>query len=328
MKGKSVTLRHSKKPVKEKALSNDTLLDGSNTTVYMGLPPATAADVKKDSAESKSSRSSTKSLRRRDSEKSSLKSSKKSLAASEEVAKSDEPTAPPPTGDNAKASDNDISPDMLQAFREFLQQQQQQSQAEYPNPSTSQAPAAQTIPAELAHQLYLSYLSAYYAGATGVWPPPAPPAYIMPHRAGNSAAAQFPFFQASAFPNYMVPPMEDKSAQQQPNYGYPYLPFASDQTANSAPGDHYQSGGGTLQAPPGGEDYAPSPAYQAPGDGVMTTGTTRVRRDSLERAFQSDSCKSSTATCEDDQPGNVASAGNDAPSVSSSALTRASYRWL
>jgi len=234
------------KTSKKKSLSNDTLLDGSNNTLYMSLP----AD-QKPQIEASKSRSSSK---RREKNKTFSKTSTDSIPTEKE---------------ETKPTEADISPDMLQAFREFLNQQQDAA-ASQPAPSTSNI-----IPAELAHQLYLSYLSAYCAGATGVWPPPAPPSYIMPQHVRNNP--QYPFLQTPAFAN-LLPSYDDPKTS---STYYPYLPTAFPTSSDFPPSaDKTHSSGA--------EDYAPSPAaYQ--NDAV----TSHVRRYSLERACQSDSCKSS-----------------------------------
>nr|XP_002131826.1 flocculation protein FLO11 isoform X1 [Ciona intestinalis] len=70
-------------------------------------------------------------------------------------------SAPPPQGNSFQQQN------LLNAFHHLMQQQVQQN---------SNLPP---LPPQLAHQLYLSWLGAYYAGATGA-PPPAPPPFIIP----------------------------------------------------------------------------------------------------------------------------------------------------
>ncbi|CAK8688659.1 unnamed protein product [Clavelina lepadiformis] len=77
-----------------------------------------------------------------------------------------------------------FNPNLLNAFHHFMQS----------NPSSSQS--LPPLPPQLMHQLYMSWLGAYYAGATGTWPPPVPPPFMSP---GNSSGGPH-------MPPFDVPP--------------------------------------------------------------------------------------------------------------------------
>ena len=96
--------------------------------------------------------------------------------------------------------------EMLAAMMQSLGVQSQ-SNPSYPqfNPAFHQASPPQSIPSlppNLVHTLYMSWLGAYYAGATGTWPPPAPPSFILPSTSNPSANPSVPidFLNPSNFP--------------------------------------------------------------------------------------------------------------------------------
>merc|ERR1719354_84835 len=214
---------------------------------------------------------------------------------------------------------SEMNPEMLQKFREFLHQQNAEinqkttvasSIPTNASSSSSSLSGNTNIPADIAHQLYLSYLSAYYAGATGVWPPPAPPAYIMPQQARNPGA-QFPYFQSSY--NY-ASELNKINPQQHLNYPYLQTSFNQDQPDPShAASQNVELVNSTLKSPVScPEDYSPSPAV---GNQNNQSSVPVRRRYSLERACQSDSRSSQ---CEDDMSNsnNTAATGNSMSDVS------------
>ena len=202
-------------------------------------------------------------------------------------------------------SETDISPEMLQAFREFLHQQKAEvyqkttvASSIPTNGSSSQSGNA-TIPADVAHQLYLSYLSAYYAGATGVWPPPAPPAYIMPQQTRNTPGTQFPFFQSSYNYASILEELNKINPQQHLNYPFLQTSFNQDQQGSTDPANPTTQNdelmNTSLKSPVScPDDYSPSPAVANQNN---QSSVPSRRRYSLERACQSDSRSSQ---CEDD----------------------------
>merc|ERR1719354_1328132 len=214
---------------------------------------------------------------------------------------------------------SEMNPEMLQKFREFLHQQNAEinqkttvasSIPTNASSSSSSLSGNTNIPADIAHQLYLSYLSAYYAGATGVWPPPAPPAYIMPQQSRNPGA-QFPYFQSSY--NY-ASELNKINPQQHLNYPYLQTSFNQDQPDPShAASQNVEMVNSTLKSPVScPEDYSPSPAV---GNQNNQSSVPVRRRYSLERACQSDSRSSQ---CEDDMSNsnNTAATGNSMSDVS------------
>merc|ERR1719376_933892 len=214
---------------------------------------------------------------------------------------------------------SEMNPEMLQKFRDFLHQQNAEihqkttvasSIPTNASSSSSSLSGNTNIPADIAHQLYLSYLSAYYAGATGVWPPPAPPAYIMPQQARNPGA-QFPYFQSSY--NY-ASEINKINPQQHLNYPYLQTSFNQDQPDPShATTQNVELVNSTLKSPVScPDDYSPSPAVANQNN---QSSLPSRRRYSLERACQSDSRSSQ---CEDDMSNsnNTVATGNSMSDVS------------
>lgn len=214
---------------------------------------------------------------------------------------------------------SEMNPEMLQKFRDFLHQQNAEihqkttvasSIPTNASSSSSSLSGNTNIPADIAHQLYLSYLSAYYAGATGVWPPPAPPAYIMPQQARNPGA-QFPYFQSSY--NY-ASELNKINPQQHLNYPYLQTSFNQDQPDPShATTQNVELVNSTLKSPVScPDDYSPSPAVANQNN---QSSLPSRRRYSLERACQSDSRSSQ---CEDDMSNsnNTVATGNSMSDVS------------
>ena len=97
-------------------------------------------------------------------------------------------------------------------------------------------PSFPPLPPHLVHHLYMSWLGAYYAGATGAWPPPAPPSFIV-SSASNQQSGTTPFDflsqNFSTFPNNSNQENE-KCSEKRSNYPCP------DPMYSHTPGPHPQ----------------------------------------------------------------------------------------
>ena len=218
-------------------VSTDDLLDGSNATLYMPLPEKKNEEISRKSRPP--SKQASKSLRKCDSGAQteitgtlSRKSGKQTPAASQ---------PPPETPPSPTKQAGDLLATMVQylglqppgssTFQSPVHQNSINAFQQHLNQLSSQPPAASVppLPPHLSHQIYLAWLGAYYAGAAGTWPPPAPPAFLFPHvAAANSAMPPFemPLYIGGFQPPHDAPKQQEtRGVYENLSYSHQASPF-------------------------------------------------------------------------------------------------------
>lgn len=128
------------------------------------------------------------------------------------------------------------------------------------NPDGSTAPIAppsslyNQFPPHVAHQLYLSWMGAYYAGATGSWPPPPPPYLVQPKE--KSKTPQYEYQTYMPMPG--IPPSTYPEFTEERGKGDYHRPMVASMPLSNEPGMYRKPPYDTYQ------NFEDSPEYFSP----------------------------------------------------------------